>query len=154
MHWIELLNNPRGGINYTPNRKKAPAAGSRWIGSLFQVVSVRNRVRQKGLVYERERYPKCCGRLLDGQNAKDAVTTPRDPIAGKVRRGSWKGRFRADRGGDRTPDQSRLAGRINTPSRREAFERSRPPPRQAIEVSAILFSGARSDSYITPRAMA
>jgi hypothetical protein len=88
----------------------------------------RNRVRQKGLVCQRERGPICCGRLREGQNAKDAMTRARGPIAGRARRESRKGGFRADGGADRNPDQSHLTGRINTPSGRELPGRIRLPP--------------------------
>ena len=47
------------------------------------------------------------------------MTTARDPIAGRVRRESQKGGFRAY-GANRKPDQGGLTGRINTPSGREA----------------------------------
>jgi len=94
-------------------------------------LSVRNRVRQKRLVCQRERGPACCGGLREGQNARNAMTTPRDPIAGRVRRGSRKGGFRADGDANRKPRQNRLTGRISTPSGREAPGRSRPPQRQA-----------------------
>jgi len=63
-------------------------------------VSGRNRVRQKGIVCQRKRGPICCGRLREGQNEKsamfNAMTTAWGPIAGRVRRESQKGGFRAD----------------------------------------------------------
>jgi len=43
-------------------------------------VSGGNRVRQKELVCQRERGPICCGRPREGQNAKNALTTVRDPF--------------------------------------------------------------------------
>ena len=95
-------------------------------------LSVRNRVRQKGLVCQRERGPIWCGWVRQGENANNAITTARHPFAGRFRRERQKGGFRADGGADRNPE-NRLTGRIKTPSGREAPERSRLPQTQAAE---------------------
>jgi hypothetical protein len=60
------------------------------------------------------------------------MTTAKGQFAGRVQRGTRKGGFRADGDADRNPDQSHLAGRINTPAARELPGRS-PSPSQATE---------------------
>ena len=41
-----------------------------------KLVSARNRIRQKGIVCQKQKRPLCCGLLRGGQNEEKAMTTP------------------------------------------------------------------------------
>jgi hypothetical protein len=98
------------------------------IGVLFRVVTEYDR---RDLCVKEKEVPYVVAGCVRDRMPKNAMTTARGQFAGRVRRESQKGGFRAYGGANRKPDQNRLTGRINTPSGREAPGRSRPPQRRA-----------------------
>ena len=74
----------------------------------MKVVSCRNRIQQKGIVCQKEKYPVSCGRLREGENEEKPMTRELGSDQGWGRRKSLKGRFRANGYAKRKPAQSRL----------------------------------------------
>ena len=81
----------------TPYLCKQPCRGLYYHRFLFSWIGVsgRPRMRQEGIICQRERGSVCCGRMLEEQNEKKAMTTVRDPIAAIVRRESLREGFRS-----------------------------------------------------------